>query len=31
MNSIKAKKEELADQGVKIHKDCMNNLRYELF
>lgn len=27
MNSIKAKKEELADQGVKIHKDCMNNLR----
>lgn len=27
MNSIKAEKEELADQGVKIHKDCMNNLR----
>ena len=27
MNSIKAEKEELADQRVKIHKDCMNNLR----
>lgn len=27
MNSIKAEKEELADQGVKIHKGCMNNLR----
>lgn len=28
MNSIKAETEELADQRVKIHKDCM---RYELF
>lgn len=27
MNSIKAETEELADQRVKIHKDCMNNLR----
>lgn len=27
MNSIKAEKEELANQRVKIHKDCMNNLR----
>lgn len=27
MNSIKAETEELADQKVKIHKDCMNNLR----
>lgn len=31
MNSIKAETDELADQRVKIHKDCMNNLRYELF
>lgn len=31
MNSIKAETEELANQRVKIHKDCMNNLRYELF
>ena len=27
MNSIKAETEELANQRVKIHKDCMNNLR----
>lgn len=27
MNSIKAETDELADQRVKIHKDCMNNLR----
>lgn len=27
MNSIKAETDELANQRVKIHKDCMNNLR----
>lgn len=27
MNSIKAETEELANQRVKIHQDCMNNLR----
>lgn len=27
MNSIKTETEELANQRVKIHKDCMNNLR----
>lgn len=27
MNSIKAETDELANQRVKIHQDCMNNLR----